>query len=459
MPKKISFTKTTTIRASRHKVFFWHAQKGTLTRLLPPWRKVTVLTRIGGIEDGAELIMKVYFWRIFYWTMTFQYVDFKRNEQFAVKQLEGPFKFWEYIHRFTDAEHDYTEARDEISYILSWKTKPFASQIRREVERGFRFRHHVMKHEVEYLSQFSYNPLKIAVVGGTGFLGSRLCNFLQSAGHKVSVITRKKCGACNSILWNPENEILDREHLEGFDVVVNFAGESLVSSRWGREKMRKIYTSRVDTTRFLAETLLELKNPPKVFISASACGFYGSSQDVKTEEDGSGTDFLADVSRSWEQAAKIVENRGIRLVTPRIGVVLWPSGGILKSMHLQFLLGLGCTFGKGDNWMSWIAMDDLVTLLHYCMVTDSISGPVNAVAPNPVTQLEFDEIYAKVLHRPCLLKVPRFIARFILGKMADHLLFSSQRVLPKKMEATNFKFFYPRLQDALSGVYGLPPLE
>ncbi len=459
MSKKISFTKTSTVHSQRHKVFFWHAQKGTLFRLLPPWRKVIVLNRLGGIEDGSEAILRVYFWRIFYWTITFQYVNFKRNEQFGVRQISGPFKFLEYTHRFTDAEHDYTEARDEISYILSWKTKPFKNGIKREVERGFRFRHHVMKHEIEYLSQFPRQQLKIAIVGGSGFLGSRLCSFLLSAGHKVSIVTRKKDRSHDVILWNPEHEILDRDHLEGFDVVVNFAGESLVSSRWSRQKMRKIYTSRIDTTRFLSETLVELKNPPKVFISASAIGFYGSSPDLKTEDDDHGNDYLADVARSWEQAAKIVESKGIRLVTPRIGAVLWPSGGILKSMHIPFLLGLGCTFGKGDNWMSWIAMDDLVTLLHYCMVTESISGPINAVAPNPVTQTEFDTIYAKLLHRPCAFKVPQFLARFLLGKMADNLLFSSQRIISKKLEKTPFKFFYPKLQDALSGVYGLPTLE
>ena len=279
---------------------------------------------------------------------------------------------------------------------------------------------------------------------------------LAEADHEIIKLTRPGApGGPDRIVWDPAAKRLDADQLEGFDVVVHLAGENIAGGRWSQARKKRIRDSRVDGTALLTNSLKGLKKPPRVFVMASATGYYGSRGDEKLPESSTpGSGLLADVTREWEGAADVLDSTGTRVLKLRIGVVLASTGGALSKMLLPFKLGLGGKFGSGRQYMSWIAMDDLIGIIHHVIANDSISGPVNAVSPTPVTNHEFTKTLGRVLRRPTIAALPSFVLRLAVGEMADEMLLLSARVIPRKLTESGYKFLYPDLERALRFVLG-----
>ncbi len=300
--------------------------------------------------------------------------------------------------------------------------------------------------------------MKILVSGASGLIGSALVPVLTASGHDVIRLVRSQPAAGEAaVRWDPEAGTLDAAGLEGLDAVVHLAGENLAEGRWTAEKKRRIRESRVKGTRLLCEALAGLARPPRVLVSASAVGYYGDRGDeLLTEESPPGSGFLAAVARDWEAAAEPARRAGIRVVHPRMGPVLTPAGGVLAKMLPPFQAGLGGRVGSGRQYVSWIAVDDLLDAMLHLLATEALRGPVNMVAPRPVTNAEFAATLGRVLGRPAVLAVPAFAARLALGEMADEVLLASARVTPVRLAASGYRFRYPELEGALRHLLGRP---
>lgn len=291
--------------------------------------------------------------------------------------------------------------------------------------------------------------MRILIAGATGLVGSALKVYLLHMGHEVITLSRRS-GQEDSIYWDPDNGEVNPDDLENFDAVINLAGEN-IAQRWNEAKKQRILESRVKATRLLADTLAHLKRPPKVWINASAVGYYGSQGDkALNEQSAPGSGFLANVCQAWEKATGAAAKRGLRVVHARFGIVLSPKGGLLGRLLTPFKMGLGGKIGDGRQYMSWIAIDDLTAIVQHILIHDEISGPVNAVSPHPVTNGEFTAELGQLVGRPTFFTMPAFAAKLIFGKeMAEEMLLASAKVYPKKLLETEYAFQYPKLDEAL----------
>jgi uncharacterized protein (TIGR01777 family) len=293
--------------------------------------------------------------------------------------------------------------------------------------------------------------MKVLVSGASGLIGSRLVADLTAGGHLVLLLARPGStppGPC--VRWDPSSGGIDVAAMEGLDAVVHLAGESIAEGRWTDAKKALIRDSRVKGTRRLSQALAELAHPPGVLACASAIGFYGDRGDDRlTETSPPGHGFLADVCREWEAASDMAKDRGVRVAQLRFGMVLTSAGGALARMLTPFRLGAGGRVGSGRQYVSWIALDDAAGAFGRVLADETLDGPINVVAPNPVTNAEFAKTLGRVLGRPTLMPVPAWVARRMFGQMADELLLSSARVEPKRLLDAGFAFRYPELEGAL----------
>ncbi len=295
--------------------------------------------------------------------------------------------------------------------------------------------------------------MNVLISGATGLIGSALVPELEANGHTVTRLSRSRSGA-NTVRWDPSAGTIEGD-LEGTEAVVHLAGESIAQGRWSPDKKRRILDSRVQGTSLLAERISALSTPPKVMVSISAVGYYGDRGDeILTEESTPGEDFLARVCREWEATAEPARRAGIRVVHPRLGIVLSPQGGALGTTLPIFKLGGGGKIGSGRQWWSWVALDDVVGSIVHALTDETVEGPVNVGSPNPMTNAEYTKVLGKVLGRPTVLPLPAPAARIMLGEVADALLLASQRMRPAKLEATGYPFRYPRLEGALRHLLG-----
>lgn len=298
--------------------------------------------------------------------------------------------------------------------------------------------------------------MNVLVSGSTGLVGTAVVASLTAEGHSVTRLVRSPGSpGTASIAWDPVAKQLPAPALEGLDAVVHLAGENIAKGRWNAAKKGKIRDSRVQGTRVLCEALAQLVEPPKVLVSASAIGYYGSRGDrVMREESRPGTDFLAEVCQAWEAATQPAEARGIRVVHLRIGVVMAREGGALHKMLTPFKLGAGGIIGSGQQYVSWVALDDVSGIIQHVLDTETLSGPVNAVAPNPVTNHEFTKTLGRVLKRPTPFPMPKPVVQAMFGEMGDALLLSSTRVEPVRLVDSGYTFRHPDLEAALQHILG-----
>ena len=295
--------------------------------------------------------------------------------------------------------------------------------------------------------------MRLLISGSHGLVGTALIKLLEPEGHEIFRLVRYAPSSETEIEWSPERYSIALARLEGFDAVVHLAGESIAEGRWTDAKKKQIRESRVKGTRLLGDALANLSNPPKTFVGASAIGYYGDRGDeVLTEASAPGKDFLSGVCVEWENATALASEKGIRVVNCRFGIILDAKGGALKKMLPPFRMGVGGKIGSGKQWMSWIALDDVVRGIKFALANDSIRGPVNFVAPNPVMNAEFTKTLGSVLSRPTLFPIPAFGLRLLFGEMADELLLSSQRVEPAILQTSGYSFQYSQLEAALRHV-------
>ncbi len=290
----------------------------------------------------------------------------------------------------------------------------------------------------------------IAISGASGFIGQALTAELAAKGVRVRPLMRPGKSAPDGIAWDPDAGTIDTQALSEADVLIHLAGESIAAGRWTAAKKVELKQSRTRGTSLLARSLADMKTRPKLWISASAVGFYGDRGDERLDEtSAAGSDFLAEVTQAWEQSTEPAIAAGVRVVHARFGIVLHPSGGALAKMLLPFKLGVGGKLGNGRQYMSWIAREDAISALQHLIANEELRGPINLTAPEPVTNAELTKALASALHRPAFLPVPAFAARMAFGEMADTALLSGARVLPKRLLDSGFRFAEPELEPYL----------
>lgn len=296
--------------------------------------------------------------------------------------------------------------------------------------------------------------MKVVVAGASGFVGAALLPALRGEGHRVLRLVRREPRADDEVQWNPAAGVLDIRRLEGVAAAINLAGENLAGRRWSAEQKKLIFQSRVDTTRTLAAALARLSPVPRVLVNASAVGIYGDRGDEQLDEGATmGHGFLAEICRVWEAETEIAVQTGIRTVRARFGTILAREGGALAKMLPVFRCGLGGPFGSGRQWMSWVSRDDAVGAIFHAMKTDTLSGPVNIVAPQPVTNRAFAAALGRVLYRPVFLPAPAWGLRLVVGRqMADEALLASTRATPTALLRSGYCFRHPELEGALGTV-------
>jgi hypothetical protein len=451
--------RTNTLPASAEEAFAWHARPGAFERLTPPWERVDVVERTGGIEDGARATLRVHIGPVAArWVAVHQ--DYVQGRRFVDEQVEGPFSHWVHQHLFEPVGPAASRYTDRIEFAPPFGTLGAAAGMwlaRPRVERMLAYRHSILREDLAAHARFrTQGPLHVAVTGASGLLGSALTPFLTTGGHRVTPVTRQ-AKPSHAIRWDPAYGTIDVSAFEGLDAVVHLAGEN-VGARWTGERKRRIRESRAVGTRLLAEALANLKRPPRVLVSASAMGIYGDRGDEVLAEgstlSGPPADFLVEVGREWEAATEPARAAGIRVVNLRFGIILTPAGGALGRMLPPFRAGAGGPLGSGKQWVSWISVDDAVGAVHHALFTEELSGPVNAVAPEPVTSRTFATTLGRVLHRPAILPAPAPALRLLFGEMADTALLSSQRVSPARLLASGYSFRHARLDSALRHVLG-----
>ena len=454
--------RSTTLPVSAEAAFAWHERPGAFVRLLPPWERVSVVEQSGGLADGARLTL-----RVKYGPASLRWVGRHRDtlpgRRFVDEQVEGPFSRWIHFHRFDPDGPASSRMTDRIEYTPPLGPVGAAADpiIRRRFERLLAYRHVLLRDDLEAHGRFGHSGrLRVAVSGASGLLGRALVPFLTTGGHDVVRLVRGRqtpAQGPSEVYWNLHTGRIESEKLEGLDAVVHLAGEN-IGARWTADRKRRIRESRAIGTRFLCEALARLRRPPKVLVTASAVGIYGNRGDEVLTE-GSATladapDFLVEVGREWEGATEPARAAGIRVVMTRFGPILSPAGGLLQRMLPPLRAGLGGPLGTGRQWMSWISIDDAVGAVHHAIMTETLSGPVNTTAPEPVTNEEFTATLARVLGRPALLRVPAPALRLALGEMGEVAVLGSARVVPERLTQAGYRFRHPALEGALRFVLG-----
>jgi uncharacterized protein (TIGR01777 family) len=438
-------------------VFRWHARPGAFERLNPPWDPAEVVSRSGGIEEeGSRVVLRVGPLRQ-RWVA--EHFGCRPGREFRDRQLEGPFAWWQHTHRMEPDGDRTSFLEDEIEYALPGGAiggLVGSRFVRSTLERMFAYRHRVTADDLAaHVGCGEEKLMKVVVTGSSGLIGSALVPFLTSGGHEVKRLVRRGPRSEDEIRWDPSRGEIDGTALEGVDAVVHLSGENVAGGRWTDARKARIRDSRIDSTRALARALASLERRPKVLISASAIGHYGDrGEEWVSESSPPAADFLAQLAVDWEAAAEPAVAAGIRVAHPRFGLVLSPAGGALAKLLPPFRLGLGGVVGPGTQYMSWVAIDDVVGALHHALVDERVSGPFNLVAPEPVTNREFTNTLGRVLARPTPVPVPAFALKVALGEMAEATLLASTRVRPGRLQSTDYRFRFRALEEALRHLLG-----
>lgn len=449
-----TLSKSSHLKVPAEEAWGWHQREGAFERLTPPGSRLALVEGAGPIFEGLRRTLSVPVLGPLRRSWVALHRDFVEHRQFVDEQLRGPFASWVHAHRFEPADEGGCLHEDRIEYrepLGALGALVAGGRIRRQLETTLAFRHRRLADDLARHAVFSEAArLTVAVSGASGLVGRQLCAFLSTGGHVVKRLVRRRARDAGEIAWDPHGGSVDLAALEGVDAVVHLAGEAVAAGRWSPTRKLRIRSSRVDGTRTLSRAIAQLASPPKVLISASAIGWYGLIGEGPVDESTpAGPGFLGEVCRAWEKAADPAREAGVRVVHPRIGVVLSADGGALARMLPAFRWGLGGRLGSGRQVMSWIGLDDLLGMLHHALFDESFEGPVNAVAPEPVTNADFTRTLGRVLQRPCVLPAPAGVLKLALGQMAEELLLSGCRVQSSVLADSNFRFLHPELESAL----------
>lgn len=444
------------IEASARDVFEWHKRPGAFERLKPPWESVEIVERTGGIQSGDRVKLRTRQGPL--WTSwIIEHRDYIEGVQFRDVQVSGPFKRWEHAHRILPDGVNACILEDDITYVLPFGLagKFLGSRfVDMKLRRMFEFRHAVTRADIlAHKAKQVRQTMRILVSGSSGLVGTNLLPLLTTGGHEVIRLLRHR--AEGAATWNIDTGSIELPDTRPIDAVVHLAGES-IACRWSTRAKQRIRDSRVNGTGQIAEWIRRLQTPPRVFVCASAIGYYGDRGDeILTEQSAPGGGFLASVCTEWEAAASIVKSEATRVVNLRFGVILSPRGGALAKMLTPFKLGAGGVIGDGRQHWSWVSIDDAVGTVLHALQCDSLDGPVNVVSPQSLSNREFTKTLGEALRRPTLIPMPCAAARVAFGEMADELLLSSQRVIPERLQQTGYEFRQTKLQSALCHLLGI----
>jgi len=455
------FIKRFSLNVSAQNTFRWHSRFGALERLSPPWAPLRVVKKTGGIEPGARVVLKMPLPPLplkVKWIA--EHTDYEEDSMFRDRQIKGPFSFWEHTHRFIPDGLNRCFLEDQVKYALPLhpvSTFCFRPLIKNELERIFTYRHSTTASDLnDHQQNRNGSRLTILISGASGLIGTALIPFLTTGGHRViRLVRRQSIPEADEISWDPVAGKLNLEGIDSIDAVIHLTGENIGEGRWTTEKKQKIIHSRNKSTALLSEALSRLDHLPKVFVCASAIGFYGDRGSIEiTEEDTCGADFISGVCSEWEQSADPARKAGIRSVFLRIGVVLSPQGGALQKLLLPFKLCLGAKIGSGEQYMSWIGIDDVIGTIYHVIYNEQLNGPVNITAPEPVTNSEFTKILGRILKRPSFFRIPEGLIKLKFGEMGKEILLSSTRVRPDKLLESGYEFRHPMLKGVLEHLLG-----
>lgn len=433
-------------------VFAWHTRPGALERLSPPWRGVEILRSSGISSPGSEVELRLRVLGPLRLRWLLRHSEFCKNELFTDEQVQGPFKKWQHRHSFIPHSGSLSTMLDEVEYELPLLARPFGALFARELTRVFDYRHATLAADLQLHARFRGMPRKrILVAGSSGFVGSALVPFLSAAGHEVIRLVRREPRSADERFWNPEAADLSPDVFKSIDVVIHLGGENIASGSWTAERKARLVSSRIHSTTLLALTIASLVAKPQTVIIASGVGFYGDTGVAAPDETmPTGSGFLAELAAAWEQAAQPIADAGVRLVNLRIAPVLNCRGGPLKKMLPAFRAGLGGPLGSGKQRMGWIALQDLLGLIEHSIFTESLSGPLNAVAPGLLTNREFTKALGRRLRRPTIFALPRPVLRLLFGELADAALLANSAASAPKAIASGYSFLLPEIDAALA---------
>jgi uncharacterized protein len=447
------FIKRSRFPVSADELFTWHNTPGALERLTPPWESVAV-TEQEPLKEGSRTIfyLKIGFIKIKWMA---KHTDYLENRRFTDSQVRGPFSLWRHTHTFIPESENSCFLEDRIQYRLIFhpiSTLLAGAFVARKLEKMFAYRHSITLDDIVHKQ--TRKQLNISLTGTSGFIGGHLVPYLSTQGHRVTRLVRCETIGKGEAFWNSDMGILDCS-FTGTDAVIHLAGEPIGEGIWTKNKMKSIMDSRINGTRLVAEKLAAMDKPPATFICASAIGYYGNRGNmILNETEAPGTDFISEVCREWERAAQPAVDRGIRVVFLRIGVVLHPGGGALRRYLLPARLGLGGIIGTGDQYISWISIEDLIGAIEHIFFNTDISGPVNIVAPEPVRNKDFVRTLARIIHRPAFLTIPAWLIRKAFGRMGMEVLLSSTRVSSHKLISSGYRFRHENCADAMKFLLG-----
>jgi len=428
-------------------VFAWHRRPGAMPRLTPPWAPLRVIAEASSLRDGQAVLGLPGGLR---WLAAHQPADYDPPYRFVDELASQPLRTmlsWRHVHEFAAEGESATRVTDRIE-------TPVPGALLRSM---VAYRHRQLADDLaahRWARDLCRHPLTVAITGSGGMIGSQLAALLSTGGHDVIRLVRRAPRSAGERQWRPDDP--DAELLAGVDAVVHLAGAS-IAGRFTSSHKAAVRDSRIEPTRRLAELAARGRNRPATFVSASAVGIYGPDRgdELLTEESPRGEGFLADLVADWEDAASIAAEGGIRVVTVRTGIVQSPRGGSLRLLYPLFAAGLGGRLGTGRQWLPWIGIDDMLDVYLRTIVDSGLSGPVNAVAPQPVRNTDYTNALASVLRRPAVIPVPPVGPRLLLGREgADEVANASQRVIPRRLELAGHRFRHPVVDQALAHVLG-----
>ncbi|TWU23080.1 Epimerase family protein [Novipirellula galeiformis] len=462
MSQKHRYQVTTPLAVTVEDAFAYHQRRGALQRLIPPWESVAIESSDDSLSVGSRVVLTAKIAGLpLRWVA--EHTEYDPPHRFADTQVSGPFASWDHQHEFRNldptASGNLSSLTDTVEYQLpagALGNGVGNAMARKKLESMFAYRHRITSDDLQLMSRYRSSHLQVAISGSSGLVGSHLDNLLTLLGHQTVPIVRSPGDPRAIAAWDSPSEVEKFNHV---DVVVHLAGKSIAGSRWSDKVKQEIRDSRVIKTRQLCESLAKLEQKPKVLICASATGIYGDRGDeVLSESSTDGDTFLAGVGAEWEAACQPAVDAGIRVVHARFGLILSAAGGALEQMLLPAKC-LGGKLGSGKQWWSWIALDDVLGAIYHCICRDEVSGPVNFVSPDPITNAGFAKTLGQVLNRPAMFPAPAFALRLALGEMADALLLSSARVVPEVLKQSGYSFRFVELDAALRYSLGFERLR